>query len=348
LRAGRHLRPVGAEVALRDLTAGAPARQAMSICATVCFGATLSLHPKREARADRSVPLHCTEKASKTMADEMTQIIERIRQELNLQFTDPKHPGLYERRRRLRDLFKSVPTSRTKELYARLGTSRTHHAISQLFHGRLATETRQELLKLLEDRFPRVQSATVKSTRDCQRDVNFMGQLLPWERNLLALVHDEKEADFKRIGMFIGPIFFPGVMSKHLEMIVTSALKQGAAITIGNNVWFPRAIDTSSDKRDFHDIGWLVHESVHVVDYETAGTEAFFLKSYVGNAIASGFRHDDIPNEKRANRIEAAAKRLIQHFPDLANAIRSCDGNVITTLLTSRKHEYRGFFLSTL
>lgn len=281
------------------------------------------------------------------MGDELTNIVERIRQELNLQFVNPNHPGLHERRLRLRNLFKSVPASRAKELHARLGTSRTPDSLSQLFHGRLATETRNELLTILAAIPPPLKAPLIKISRDCQRDMGFTGQLLPWERHLLALVHNANEADFKRIGILIGPIIFPGVMAQSLELIVKLALKQSSAITIGNHVWFPRAIDTSNDKNDFHDLRWLVHESVHVVDYASAGTEAF-LKGYLQSAIASGFRHDDIPSEKRANRIETAAKRLVQHFPDLANAIRSCDGNTITTLLTTQKQAYRTVFRGAL
>ena len=76
------------------------------------------------------------------------------------------------------------------------------------------------------------------------------------------------------------------------------------------------------------------------MDYAVAGTEAF-LKTYVSQAIVNGFRHDDIPHEAHANRIEAAAKRMLKRFPDLANAISSCDANAIMALLASQRDVYR-------
>ncbi len=89
------------------------------------------------------------------------EILNRIRQELVLPFSDPNDPGLALRRRRLRGAFASVPAARTRELYARLGEQPTRDELSRLFHGRLATATRRELLKILHDRFPPDVPATV-------------------------------------------------------------------------------------------------------------------------------------------------------------------------------------------
>jgi hypothetical protein len=75
------------------------------------------------------------------------QIVERIRQELSLPFTDPDDPQLYERRRRLRELFTSIPQSRARELHAQLGSRPTGDTLSRQFHLRLATPTRREFLK---------------------------------------------------------------------------------------------------------------------------------------------------------------------------------------------------------
>ena len=163
-----------------------------------------------------------------------------------------------------------------------------------------------------------------------------MKPLLAWERSFLALVHDKSEADFRSVAILVGPIILPGLMVWPMDAIVKLALQQGNAITIENNVWFPRAIDTGT----VHDLAWLVHESVHVVDYAVAGTEAF-LKTYIQQAIAHGFRHDDIPHEIRANRLEAAAEGMLARFPDLVRAIGSCDGNAITMLLRDQKDAYR-------
>jgi hypothetical protein len=264
---------------------------------------------------------------------EYEQILGQIRRELDLRFRDPNDPGLIRRRRRLRDLFTSVPGPRTKELHARLGARPTGDELSRLFHGRLATATRHELLKILEDRFPADTKPTPTTTKNpCQRGMGSMRPLLPWERSLLALVHDKSEADFKGVAVLIGPIILPGLMAWPLDAIVRTALQHNYAITIENNIWFPRAIDTST----VGDLAWLVHESVHVVDYAVAGTEAF-LKSYIQQAIVHGFKHDDIPHEQRANRIEAAVKRMLARFPELVTAIGSCDGSAILELLQRRK-----------
>ena len=256
-------------------------------------------------------------------------ILEQLRRELNLPFTDANDPGLITRRRRLRELFKTVPGPRTKELHARLGARPSGDALARLFHGRLATATRRELLKILEDRFP---ADTTPRTNPCQRGMGSMRPLLPWERGLLALIHGKSEADFKGVAVLIGPIILPGLMAWPLDAIVRTALQHNYAITIENSIWFPRAIDTST----VDDLAWLVHESVHVVDYQVAGTEAF-LKTYAQQALAHGFKHDDIPHEQRANRIEAALKGMLVRFPDLVTAIRSCDGSAILELLQRKK-----------
>ena len=180
------------------------------------------------------------------------------------------------------------------------------------------------------------EEALGSTTNPCKRGVGVMGQLLPWERSLLALIHGTSEADFKSVGILIGPIILPGLMPWPLNAIVKMALKRNYAITIENNIWFPRALDTST----IADLTWLIHESVHVVDYQVAGIGAF-LKTYVQQAIVHGFKHDDIPHEKRANRIEAAAKGMLARVPDLVTAIKSCDGSAILTLLQSRKVEWQ-------
>jgi hypothetical protein len=86
--------------------------------------------------------------------------------------------------------------------------------------------------------------------------------MLPWERSFLALVHDKSQSDFRGIGILVGPIMLQGLMAWPLDAIVKLALQQNNAITIENNIWFPRDIDTSTVR----DLVWLVHESVHVLD----------------------------------------------------------------------------------
>ncbi|MBT2234279.1 hypothetical protein [Nonomuraea sp. NEAU-A123] len=80
------------------------------------------------------------------------EILARIRQELALRFTNPNDPGLLQRRQRLRVLFTRVPQSHVRQLHSRLGVQRTGDELSGLFHGRLASATRHELLRILQDR----------------------------------------------------------------------------------------------------------------------------------------------------------------------------------------------------
>lgn len=90
------------------------------------------------------------------MGAELDRILDEVRRELALRFSNPDDPGLYERRRRLRALFRRVPMADTRALHARLGERPTGDALSKSFHGRLSTPTRRELLKILADRFPPV------------------------------------------------------------------------------------------------------------------------------------------------------------------------------------------------
>ena len=86
--------------------------------------------------------------------DPFEAALARIRAELMRQFTNPDDPGLLARRRRLRALFEEVSRGRARELHDRLGPRATSDSLSQLFHHRLATPTRVELLGILRRRFP--------------------------------------------------------------------------------------------------------------------------------------------------------------------------------------------------
>jgi hypothetical protein len=121
-----------------------------------------------------------------------------------------------------------------------------------------------------------------------------------------------------------------------MDAIIRMALERDNAITIQNNICFPRAIDTSTVR----DLTWLVHESVHVVDYQNAGVEAF-LKTYIQQAIVKGFRHDAIPHEIRANRLEAAAEKLLNRSPELLQAVHACDGDEVIRILRDQKDALR-------
>lgn len=77
------------------------------------------------------------------------QVVETLRKELAMPFTDPDDPGLHQRRLRLRTLFANVPPSHAKALFDRLGVKPTKDDLSKEFHYRLATATRAELLGIL-------------------------------------------------------------------------------------------------------------------------------------------------------------------------------------------------------
>jgi hypothetical protein len=83
-----------------------------------------------------------------------TDLIREIRKELNRPFRSPTDPGLHARRRRLRQLFGQIPPTHTKKLFEQLGPTRRNNEFSKLFHYRLATPERRELLEILKRNFP--------------------------------------------------------------------------------------------------------------------------------------------------------------------------------------------------
>jgi len=76
-------------------------------------------------------------------------LVDQIRKELNMRFTDPDDPGLFERRKRLRILFGRIHGGDAVALRDRLGDRPTGDELSGRFHGRLSTATRRELLAIL-------------------------------------------------------------------------------------------------------------------------------------------------------------------------------------------------------
>jgi len=79
----------------------------------------------------------------------MQTILTDIRAQLQRRFTRPDDPRLLDRRRTLRNLLNSVPPSQAKKLHDRLRIRRRDDELSRLFHYRLATATRNELLGIL-------------------------------------------------------------------------------------------------------------------------------------------------------------------------------------------------------
>ncbi len=78
----------------------------------------------------------------------------------------------------------------------------------------------------------------------------------------------------------------------------------GQAITIGNNIYFPRSIDFN-DRSDLH---WMLHELEHVRQYKVHnGIAPFLLKYVVQGGIQIGSKgsfdiHDNIELEREADR----------------------------------------------
>ena len=82
--------------------------------------------------------------------------IRRIRAELLLPFSDRSDPGLLRRRARLRQLFAKIPSMYRRRFHEQLGEAMKNDPLSRLFHGRLATATRKELLEILRRNFPAI------------------------------------------------------------------------------------------------------------------------------------------------------------------------------------------------
>jgi hypothetical protein len=237
--------------------------------------------------------------------------------------------------RELTTLFGALDASQRETFRTRLSDSAD--PLGQLFTCELSRPLRNRLSRMLEQ--PSTEPAAMTppdAPSSCRRDIGSVSALVPWERRFLALANHRTEADFQSLAILVGPIILPGIMSEVHRIIVETALRNDFAITIESNVWFPRAIDTST----LQDLSWLVHESVHVLDYAAAGLDAF-LSGYIGKAIVAGFNHDEHPDERRANIVQQATNGLFERFPELLRVIRSCDDDAIEETLQSQHDVYR-------
>jgi hypothetical protein len=80
-------------------------------------------------------------------AKSFLSIIEAITCELEIPFTNPNDPGLYQRRIRLKNFLKGIKPSHVATLLGRLQYK--NDRLTRLFHSKLHRATRQELLGLL-------------------------------------------------------------------------------------------------------------------------------------------------------------------------------------------------------
>jgi len=78
--------------------------------------------------------------------------IQCIRQELQMKFKNPQDRGLRERRLRLRVLFGNIPINFASKFRNQLGEESTDDEFSKLFHRRLHSVTRAELLMILDNK----------------------------------------------------------------------------------------------------------------------------------------------------------------------------------------------------
>jgi hypothetical protein len=93
-----------------------------------------------------------------------------IRQQLERRFREEDVEGLQDRRQQLREVFRSIEPSESRELYERLRTRQETDDLSKLFHDRLATATRREMLGILQSKLSASQqAATAESPDDLTR-----------------------------------------------------------------------------------------------------------------------------------------------------------------------------------
>ncbi len=191
--------------------------------------------------------------------------------------------------------------------------------------------------KLLPPPTPKTVPRPVKPP--CVREMDEITMLQPWERYFLELViAPVDKAAFAAASLWIGTrtLAHP-LIPQDQKIIVLGALSDPSvkAITLCPNVWFRRPFDS----RRPDDLALLVHEAVHLADCHLAGLGAYIV-SYLEKAIATG-NYADIPDERRANRFEEAARKLLMEFPDLASIISSCDNDAIMRELKARADTYR-------
>src|SRR5262245_55666291 len=93
--------------------------------------------------------------STRTPSDkEYDDLVREIKKELVRPFQSPNDPGLQVRRQRLRQLFSQIPSTHTKRLHSLLGQTPGNDELSKIFHYRLSTPERRELLEILKRNFP--------------------------------------------------------------------------------------------------------------------------------------------------------------------------------------------------
>jgi hypothetical protein len=125
----------------------------------------------------------------------MQTILADVLVQLQRRFTRPDDPKLIERRRTLRNLLNAAPPSQARKLHDRLRLRRRDDELSRLFHDRLATATRNEMLAILanlvrthEERLGRAILAALRSFSLAKKEPYLIDALLVSDAQLLDQV----------------------------------------------------------------------------------------------------------------------------------------------------------------
>jgi len=106
----------------------------------ILFGYSSESVAKPEVEAESETDIQCM------------YVQDNLMSELNKKYKSVNKKGLSKRRKRLNKLFKNTTPSCATILKTRLKDQRSNLKISELFHHKLATKTRKQLLKILDKR----------------------------------------------------------------------------------------------------------------------------------------------------------------------------------------------------
>ncbi|MCI0393239.1 MAG: hypothetical protein MOB07_31305 [Acidobacteria bacterium] len=169
--------------------------------------------------------------------------------------------------------------------------------------------------------------------RACDRSGSQTDTLLPWEKRLLSLAIGLGEDALSQVKLhFVLPqnkAETGGIIEFHAVRI---ALGKGFAITIYDDIWFPRTINTSK----IDDLLWLVHEAAHVRQYREWGKEGF-LKAYISEFLAKN-SYADILAERKASLTADSMKDFLNNHPELTKLIQACSD--ISDRLANNAHAF--------
>lgn len=136
-------------------------------------------------------------------------------------------------------------------------------------------------------------------------------------------------------------------------LIVTIALQNDCAITVGANIYFPIEPDTSTA----WGLEWLAHEIRHVQQYQQAGGTDNFLTAYARYVLIGSLSSQPLdaytnnPFENDARVYQQCFVRLLRARPELAEALqmdRPARDMLIDHLTKKNTVQYRSIIGSSL